>query len=50
MTRRILFLLVAATIYIIVKRGVKTPAERALDQAADADWANEGGRNAPPSV
>lgn len=50
MIRRIIYLLAVAAIYVMVKRIAEAPVSHALDRAADADWANEGGANAPSSV
>ncbi len=50
MIRRALLLLTLAGIYIAVKRNAAKTAELTTDHAADAQWANEGGGNAPTSV
>ena len=51
MIRRALLLLTLAGIYLLLKRGSGTVAvSRADDHDADAQWANEGGANAPASV
>ena len=44
MVRRILLLLTLAGIYLYVKRSREAKAS-SNDHAAEADWANEGGRN-----
>ena len=50
MIRRALLILALAGIYLIVKRAQDPAARRDEDQAADAQWANEGGGNSPASV
>jgi hypothetical protein len=50
MIRRALLLLTLAGIYLALKRGGQKDALPATDHAADAQWANEGGANAPASV
>lgn len=50
MIRRALLLLTLAGLYIAFKRARQTREVRPDDQSADAQWANEGGANAPDSV
>jgi hypothetical protein len=51
MIKRAIVLLSLAAIYIWVTRHREAlTARRQDDHAAEADWANEGGQNAPPSV
>jgi len=50
MIRRALLLLAMAGIYVAIKRNFRNAAQRAKDMAADAQWANEGGANAPSAV
>lgn len=50
MIRKVIFLVSVAAIYVVVKRIAEAAELRALDQTADADWANEGGANVPSSV
>ena len=51
MIRRALLLVTLAAIYIAYKRSRSNrPAPGAADHASDAQWANEGGANAPASV
>jgi hypothetical protein len=51
MFRRALLLLAVAGIYLMIKRSnMRASAPRANDRAAEAQWANEGGANAPASV
>ena len=51
MIRRALVLLVVAGIYVAIRRGLQTDVVRpASDKAAESQWANEGGANAPASV
>ncbi|MEA3151782.1 MAG: hypothetical protein QOD56_2721 [Gammaproteobacteria bacterium] len=50
MIRRALLLLTLAGIYMALKRGAQKNALATTDHAADAQWANEGGANAPASV
>jgi hypothetical protein len=50
MIRRALLLFTLAAIYIAYKRSRSGNATPGADQAADAQWANEGGANAPASV
>jgi hypothetical protein len=51
MIRRALLLLTIAGIYIALKKRHDQNAKRpANEHAADANWANEGGANAPASV
>ena len=49
MIRRALLLITLAAIYIAVKRGQRN-TEPLADPTAEAQWANEGGANAPASV
>jgi hypothetical protein len=50
MIRRALLLLAAAGIYMAIKRSRENATRPIEDKAADAQWANEGGANAPASV
>jgi hypothetical protein len=50
MIRRALLLLTLAAVYIAVKRNAAKASVSTTDHAADAQWANEGGANAPTSV
>jgi hypothetical protein len=50
MIRRALLLLAIAGICVAIKRNFRHAAQTAKDVAADAQWANEGGANAPSSV
>jgi hypothetical protein len=50
MIRRALLLLSLAGIYVAFKRSEQRAVRRSTDHAADAQWANEGGANAPTSV
>jgi hypothetical protein len=49
MMRRALLLIALAALYIAVTRRRRDPAPDA-DHSAEAQWANEGGANAPASV
>jgi hypothetical protein len=49
MLRRALLLITLAAIYIAIKRSARS-TEPAVDHASEAQWANEGGANAPASV
>jgi len=50
MIRRALVLLVMAGVYVAIRRGLQTNEVRPTrDNAAEAQWANEGGANAPAS-
>jgi hypothetical protein len=50
MIRRALVLLVMGGIYVAIRRSLQTEVRPARDNAAEAQWANEGGANAPASV
>jgi hypothetical protein len=50
MIRRALLLLTLAGIYIAYKRSRQSPSFSQEDRVSDAQWANEGGANAPASV
>jgi hypothetical protein len=50
MIRRALILLAMAGIYVAIKRGLQNGGAPARDHAAEAQWANEGGANAPATV
>jgi hypothetical protein len=51
MIRRALLLLTIAGIYVAVKRNATKKLPRpAPEKLADAQWANEGGANAPATV
>jgi len=43
-------LVTLAAVYIAYKRSQKAKVTEATDRASDAQWANEGGANAPASV
>jgi hypothetical protein len=49
MIRRALLLVTLAAIYIAYKRS-RSSALAGADRVSDAQWANEGGANAPASV
>ena len=49
MIRRALLLITLAAIYIAIKRSGRTK-EPSVDHESEAQWANEGGANAPASV
>jgi hypothetical protein len=50
MIRRALVLLVVAGIYLAIRRSQEAEIRPAVDDAAEAQWANEGGANASASV
>ena len=50
MIRRTLLLMLLAGVYIAIKRYAEKQARPSPEHAADAQWANEGGANAPASV
>jgi len=50
MIRRVLLLLAMAGIYVATRRSLQYEIRPAKDNAAEAQWANEGGANAPASV
>jgi hypothetical protein len=50
MIRRALLLVTLAALYIAYNRSRSNRPTPADDRAADAQWANEGGANAPDSV
>jgi hypothetical protein len=50
MIRRALLLLAMAGIYLAIKRNFRNAVQPVKDVGADAQWANEGGANAPSSV
>jgi hypothetical protein len=50
MIRRALLLLAVAGIYVVIKHNRQNANLPIADKAADAQWANEGGANAPASV
>lgn len=50
MIRKLILVLAAAGIYLAVKRGLELQARQTKDRAAEAQWANEGGANSPPSL
>jgi hypothetical protein len=50
MIRRALLLLALAGIYVVIKRSLQTEGRPAKDHDAEAQWANEGGANAPATV
>jgi len=47
MIRRALLLLALAGIYVAIKRSLQTERRSVNDDASEAQWANEGGANAP---
>ena len=49
MIRRALLLITLAAVYIAVKRSRRNTVPL-VDPAAEAQWANEGGANAPATV
>jgi hypothetical protein len=50
MLRRALLSLAMAAIYVAIKRSNLRLSQPALDRAADAQWAKEGGAHAPSFV
>ena len=50
MLRKALLLLVMAGIYVAIRRSLQTNGAASQDHAAEAQWANEGGANAPASA
>jgi hypothetical protein len=50
MIRGALLLLTMAGIYVAIKIARQTEMRPVKDHAAEAQWANEGGANAPASV
>jgi hypothetical protein len=50
MIRRVLLLLAIASICVAIRRNFQNAAQPVKDEAADAQWANEGGANSPSSV
>jgi hypothetical protein len=50
MIRRALLVLTLAAVYMAYKRAQANRANPEADHEADAQWANEGGANAPASV
>jgi hypothetical protein len=50
MIRRALLLLAMAGIYVAIRLARQTEVLPVKDHAAEAQWANEGGANAPASV
>jgi hypothetical protein len=50
MGRRALLLFAIAAIYVVIRRNEQKAWTRKTDHAADAQLANEGGANSPPSV
>jgi hypothetical protein len=50
MIRRAILVVSLAAIYIAYRRWQSNRATSSLDHEADAQWANEGGANAPASV
>lgn len=50
MFRRGLLLIALAGIYVMGKRIAQNSALRKSDRVAEAQWANEGGGNGPPSA
>ena len=50
MIRRALLLLAMVGIYVAIKRSLQYGAPPGKDHPAEAQWANEGGANAPETV
>jgi hypothetical protein len=50
MIRRALLLLVMAGIYVAIRRSLQHGGPPGKDHGAEAQWANEGGANAPETV
>ena len=50
MIRSALLLLAVAGIYVAIKHSRQSEVRPAKDHAAEAQWANEGGANAPATV
>ena len=50
MIRRALLLVTLAALYIAMKRNATKVSVSKTDREADAQWANEGGANAPTTV
>jgi hypothetical protein len=50
MIRRALLVFTIAAIYLAIKRNAQNRARQVMDRDADAQWANEGGANAPTTV
>jgi hypothetical protein len=50
MIRQALLLLAVAGIYVAMKHNRQNAKQPVEDKAADAQWANEGGNNAPAPV
>jgi hypothetical protein len=50
MIRRALLLLPIAGIYVAIKRSLRNDGRQAKDHAAEAQWANDGGANAPATI
>jgi hypothetical protein len=50
MFRRALLLLAMVGIYVAIRLARQTEVPPVKDHAAEAQWANEGGANAPASV
>jgi hypothetical protein len=50
MIRRALLLLAIAGIYVAIKRSIQHGVRLRKDHEAEAQWANEGGANAPSTV
>jgi hypothetical protein len=50
MIRRALLLLAVVGIYMAIRRGLQNEVPPAKDTAAEAQWTNEGGANAPARV
>jgi hypothetical protein len=50
MIRRLLLLLAVAAVYVAFQRSRNNARQRAVDDEAEAQWANEGGANSPSSV
>ena len=50
MFRRAFLLLAMAGIYVAIRRSLEAEVPRAIDQRAEAQWANEGGDHTPVSI
>jgi hypothetical protein len=50
MIRRALLLLAIAGIYVAIKRSRRNDGPQAKDHVAEAQWANDGGANAPATI
>lgn len=50
MIRRALVLISIAALYVAIKRAAEKNREQPVDHDSEAQWANEGGANAPATV